>query len=182
MIEKKKWQTLSSKEIFAHPRLTLIEDEVLLPNGNKTDYLKYKETHDGATLICRQADGKILVSLEYSYPPDDCLFQFPGGAVPKDEKIETGANRELMEEVNLRAEKLELLGSYLLENRRSNSKMYVFLATDLKEESLEGDPEEDIESFWFSEEEIGGMIKEGKIINAHALASWSVYIAHKLSV
>ena len=166
---------MSSKEIFHHPRLTLIEDEVELPNGIKTKYLKYKDNSDAVTIICRRDDGKVLLSLEYSYPLNEAIFQFPGGVVPHGENLEKGANRELMEEVGLKAEKLTLLGNYLIENRRSTSKMYIFLAENLKEESRKGDVEEDIESFWFSEDEISEMIKNGRILNCHALASWSLF-------
>lgn len=169
------WKTVSSKEIFNHPRLTLVEDEIILPNGHQISYLKDKDNGGCAVTIIAKKDDKILIQREYSYPPNQKLFQFPGGAVPADEKPEIGANRELMEEMGLRANKLELLGSYLINNRRSKMKMYVYVATDLVEKSLDADPEEDIESFWFFEDEIARMIKNGDIINVHTLASWSLY-------
>ena len=170
------WKTVSSKEIFNHPRLTLIEDEIILPNGIQTSYLRHKD--DGGccvTVIARRNDGKILLQTEYSYPPNQKLFQFPGGYVPRDEKPEVGANRELMEEAGLMSNNLELLGSYLIDNRRSASRMFIYLATKLEEKLLEGDPEEDIESFWFSEDEIARMIKNNEISNCHILASWCLY-------
>lgn len=169
------WKTISSKEILHHPRLTLIEDEIMLPGGHTFTYLRSKDDGSCAVTIIAKRDGKILIQREYSYPPDQKLFQFPGGAVPKSEKPEIGANRELMEEMGFRANRLKLLGSYLIDNRRSSMKMHVYVATDLVEESLDADPEEDIESFWFSEDEIARMIKNGDIINAHALASWCLY-------
>ncbi len=169
------WKTVSSKEIFSHPRLTLIEDDVILPNGHKTKYLKYKHNGGCAVTVIAKKDGKILVQRENSYPINKKLFQFPGGGVSADEKPEVGANREFMEEAGFRANDLKLLGSYLMNNRRSTAKMFVYLATDLVEDSLEGDKEEDIESFWFSEDEISRMIKSGDIINAHFLASWCLY-------
>jgi len=170
------WQTLTSKEIFNHPRLTLIEDEIILPNGEKINYLKYKDDGSCAvTIIAKGDDGKILIQREYSYPPNQKLFQFPGGGVAACEEPETGAQRELMEEMGFRANRLELLGNYLINNRRSAMKMYVYSAMDLIKKSLEADPEEEIESFWFSEEEIAKMIKNGDIINNHSLAAWCLY-------
>jgi len=170
------WKTVSSKEVFTHPRLSLIEDEVILPSEVKAKYLKYKD--DGGcsvTVIVKRNDGKILLQTEYSYPINKNIFQFPGGHVSSDEKIEIGANRELMEEANLMAEDLKLLGNYLINNRRSTSKMFVYLATNLVEKSLEGDPEEQIESFWFSEDEISKMIKDDEIVNCHVLSAWCIY-------
>lgn len=171
----KKWKILSSKEIFKHSRLILIEDDVLLPNGHKTKYLKYKNDVNAVTIICKRSDGKILVEKEYSHPPQRWLYQFPGGGVSKRKNIEEEANRELMEETKYKAENLKLLGSYLKDNRRSTEKMYVFLATGLRKEAKEGDAEEDIKIFWFSEKQIDKMIRKGEIINSHVLASWSLY-------
>lgn len=174
------WKIISSKEIFSHHRLSLIEDEIVLPNGVKTTYLKYKDDSScAATIIAKRGDGKILLQLEYSHPQEKRLFYFPGGGVPHHEKPEVGANRELMEETDLMANNLELLGSYLVNNRRSNLKMFVYLATDLEEKSLAGDQEEDIEIFWFSEDEITEMIRNNEIANSSILSAWCLYQAKK---
>lgn len=176
---EKKWKILATKEIFNHPRIILIEDDVLLPNGVRTKYLRYKDIGDAVTIICKRKDGKILLEKEYSHPSQEWLYQFPGGLVPSGENIKTGANRELMEEVDYKAGKMKLLGTYLVNNRRSKSKMYVFLATDIKRKSKQGDLEEDIKYYWFSEKHIEKMIKKGEIINCHTLASWVLYNSHK---
>ena len=169
------WQKLSSKEVFSHPRLSIIEDKISLPSGKQISYLKFKETGNATTIICKNEAGKILLQKEYSYPPNQNLYQFPGGSVPLDEKIEIGADRELMEESKLHGNSLKMLGSYLVNNRRSNARMFVFLATDLEERALPGDEEEAIQSFWFNEKRIEQMIIDGEIINPHVLASWCLY-------
>lgn len=169
------WKQLSSKEVFIHPRITIIEDIVQLPNGIEIDYIKFKELGDAVTMICRNNEGKILLQKEYSYPPNEELFQFPGGFVPKGEDLKIGANRELMEEANLEAKNLTPLGNYLINNRRSNSRMYVYLGINLQEKYLPGDVEESISSQWYTEEEIEHFIKNGQIINCHVLAAWSLY-------
>ncbi len=170
------WKILSSKEVFKHPRLTLIEDIIELPNGKKTDYLKFKD--DGscvATIICKREDDKMLVQKEYSHPPKQKLYQFPGGKIEVNEEMQDGANRELMEEADLKANNLELIGEYLVNNRRSSAKFYIYLGTKLEKAVLKEDEEEDIESFWFSECEIDDMIKKGDIVNVNFLAAWTYY-------
>ena len=147
----------------------------MLPNGYKTKYLKYKGRIDAVTVICRRNDRKILLQKEYSHPPQEWLYQFSGGGVSKGENVKRAANRELMEEAKYKAGKLNLLGSYLLNNRRSDARMHVFLATDIRKGTRDGDKEEDIKIFWFSEKQIDKMIRKGEIINSHVLASWSLY-------
>lgn len=170
------WKTLSSKEIFKHPRLSLIEDEVLLPNGQKTTYLKYKYNYSCiVTIVCQREDGKILLQKEYCYPVNQRIYQFPGGKTLANETPEQGANRELMEEAQLKAHDLKLLGSYLANNRRSAVRVYVYLGTKLETATLDKDAEEDTESFWYSEKEIEELIIKGEIINVHTLAAWTLY-------
>ncbi|QQS21328.1 MAG: NUDIX hydrolase [Candidatus Moraniibacteriota bacterium] len=171
------WKQLSSKEIFRHPKVTLIEDEVELPSGFRTTYLYTKHVVDGTTVICRKPDRTILVQREYSYPVNDWLWQLPGGLLLPGEAVEMGANRELMEEANYRANRLTLLGDYYYDHRRQKGKMFVFLGESLESSSLPADPEEEnaIESFWFSEEEIDEMIRAGKIENSRFLSAWCLY-------
>jgi ADP-ribose pyrophosphatase YjhB (NUDIX family) len=76
-------------------------------------------------------DGKILLQKEYSYPPNETLYQFPGGAIEKNETPEKAAIRELAEEAKLKGE-LEYLGWFYVENRRTKAMLHVFLATQLE--------------------------------------------------
>jgi len=176
------WKKLSSKEVFMHPKVTLLEDEVELPNGTRSTYLHTKHAVDGATVICRRTDGKILVQREYSYPPNEHIYQLPGGLLLPDESVDVGANRELMEEAGYRAGRLTVIGDYYYDHRRSKGRMYVFVGEDLKEESLPPDPEEEgaIESFWFTEEEIETMIRKGDVENSRFLSAWCLYRVRSL--
>ena len=175
------WKQLSSKVIFKHPRLTLVEDDVLLPNGKKTKYLKYQSNGGGAvTIICQRLDGKILFQKEYSYPPNQQLLQFPGGAIDSGEDPKVAANRELSEEMGYRGKDLKLIGSYLANNRRSDLSFFIFLTTSFtKTQTKRESTEEGMEELWFSEDEIKKMISKGQIINCHTLASWAVFKSRK---
>jgi len=128
-------------------------------------------------VIARNSEGKFLVQKEYSYPPDEFLYQFPGGAVNKSETPEAGAVRELAEESGYTGI-LTSLGWFYTDNRRSGSKMHVYLATGLSEVARTPDPEESFEDFWFTEVEIDGMIKTNEIRNYTLLAGWALYKAH----
>ena len=159
---------------FTHPRLTLIEDTVVLPDQTITKYLKFKRTGHVATVIGVREDGFIPLQREYSHPPGEVLYQFPAGSVPNEEDIAEGANREFMEECGLRGD-LELIGNYYSENHRTDSKTYVFVATNLHEAALPADAEEFIEYDWYSEAMIDEMMVAGKLRNAYVIATWAVF-------
>lgn len=169
------WKQLNSEEIFKHPRLTLLEDEVELPDGSQTRYLTFAHANDSVTIIA-QKDGQILLCREYSYPINEILYQFPGGAANVGEEPSKAAQRELEEETGYVAGKITKLGWYYTNNRRSKAKMYVFLAQDIRQGKKEGgDPEEDIESAWVAREQIDTMIQTGEIVNLSILAAWSLF-------
>jgi ADP-ribose pyrophosphatase len=174
------WKKIASKTLLQHPRLTVIEDEVELPNGKRTTYLRFgdgSDTHAAATLIAINREGKILVEKEYSYPPNKWIYQFPGGGVPENEDLAEGANRELMEEANYKAGKLVHIGKALIDNRRSHRYIHTFVATALSDASLPSDDEEEFEFYWLSETEIENLIAKGEIENVYMLAAWAHYKA-----
>lgn len=174
------WQRLTSKTILKHPRLVVVEDEVKLPSGHKTNYLRFENGGNYPTVIAFNDHYQILVLKEYSYPPNEWLYQFPGGFVPENEDLEQGINRELMEETNLKAKKLKLLGSFYPTSRRSNSQTYVFMAQDLVGEKKKGDIEEEIQLFWLTEQEIDDLIKTNDFKNGSSLGAWAIYKSSKL--
>ena len=166
-----------SRVVLSHPRLTVVEDDILLPNGSASTYLRFAGTGFAVTLLCRRPDGAFLLQREYSYPPDERLLQLPGGGSRMGEEAEVAANRELMEESGYRAGRLTQLGWFYTDNRRSDSKMHVFLAEDLAEAALPPDPGEVVENVWVAEEELERVIRDGEVVNAFLLAAWALYRA-----
>lgn len=171
-----KWKKLSSKKLFEHPRISVYEDDVELPSGLHTKYIHFGDMADASMVLAINDEGKFLIQKEYSYPPDEILYQLPGGAIEKGEKPLVGARRELAEEAGLEGD-MELLGWFYLHNRRTAQKMYVYLATNLKPVEATKDPEEMFEDYWFSETEVDELIKSNAIRNYTALAGWAQYKA-----
>lgn len=170
------WKTLGSKILLKHPRVTVVEDEVELANGHTTRYLRFANMSAAAMTIAINNDGKILLQKEYSYPPNDVMFQLPGGALEPNEDPKDGAARELAEEAGL-AGTLSYLGWFYVNNRRSDQKMHIFVARELTTVPTNHDPEESFEEFWLSEEEIDKLIATNQIYNYTALAGWALYKA-----
>ncbi len=173
------YKQLSSRIVFEHPRITLIEDEILLPNGDRGPYLRKKRSGHGATVICRNEEGRILLEKDYSYVLDRYIYQFPGGGIGLDEDPEAGANRELMEEIGLRAEQLALIGAYHPNHRMSDEWIYVFLgAQPVPATADTNDPYEcEITPYWLTEAEIDNLIRQGEIVNGPMLSAWAMYKA-----
>jgi ADP-ribose pyrophosphatase len=172
------WKKISSKKVFEHPRHKVFEDTVQLPNGSETTYLHFGVVPDGTLIIAINAEGKILLQKEYSYPLDEVIYQFPGGLMEKGETPLQAASREFAEEAKLGGE-LQAIGWFYPDNRRKNQKAHVFVATGLVPATARMDAEESFEDFWFTPGEVDELIRKNELSVYSALAAWAFYKASK---
>jgi len=172
----KKWKFIDREPLLNHPRMKIVEDSVELPTGKITKYIREAPvSHSSVTVIAINNENEILIQREYSYPPNEIMYQLPGGKMNIDEDVILAANRELSEESGYTAEDCTVLGWFYVNNRRSDAKQHVVLCKNIKIEKLQEDEEEFIESEWFSNTEINELIKDGKIVNMNMLAALQLF-------
>jgi 8-oxo-dGTP pyrophosphatase MutT (NUDIX family) len=174
---KNYWKKLGSQTLFEHPRLTVVEDEVELPNGKRTKYMLYEGLESYVTVIAEQ-DDKVLLVNEYSYPHDEWLWQFPEGGIEEGEEVTFSAGRELEEEAGVSAKQITQIGMNYDHHRRTKRKNYILRATGLTEVSGGGGDAEEagIKSEWFTISQINQMIKNGQIVQKNTLAAWPIFL------
>ncbi|EDK72525.1 NUDIX hydrolase [candidate division TM7 genomosp. GTL1] len=177
----KHWKKQTRHTLFEHPRLTIYEDEIMLPNGTVSRYLHFGMDVGvtSVTLIVIRDDGKILLQKELSYPTGEFLWQWPGGGLRPGETFEEAANRELMEEAGLYADSLIPIHEIYLDNRRHGGRQAVVIARNLHEAKLPADAEELFEYRWMTEAQIDQLIADGEAANSQCLAVWALYKARK---
>ena len=173
----KKWKTLSRKEVFEHPRMHLVEDEAELPDGHVVKYLRHAPAiSHSVTIIAVNDTGELLLQREYSYPPDEVMWQLPGGSIERNESVIEAAGRELSEESGLVAGEYKIIGYYYVNNRRSDQKQYVVVGRMLSQNIKRGDQEEFIESRWMPVAEVERKIRDGEFHNMNLLASLNMWL------
>lgn len=173
------WKRTGTKTLLEHPRVTIVEDDVELPDGYKTTYLRYEGLLDYVTILATNGERIALIK-EYSYPHDEWLWQFPEGSIELDESPEEAANRELAEEAGLTVNDWQNIGINYDHGRRTTAKCYIFLGSDATEVAkVVGDKEEQgTELHWFTLQEVKDMILNGSLVQKNALAALALYLVY----
>ncbi len=162
------WRALASEKIYDNPWISVREDKVVRPDGERGIYgvVHFKNTAIGILAI--ENDFIYLVG-QYRYPLEQYSWEIPEGGCPEGEDLLQAAQRELAEETGLRAKKWEMLGEAYLSNSVSDERAVWFLATKLTqgESQPEGTEQLLVRRILFSEALI--MAMTGQITDAVSL-------------
>ncbi len=163
------FKTLCSKKVFTGKIFDITEEQVLGPDGES----KYQFiNHRGAVMIIPQdQDGHYYLIRQYRHPIKEEIFEFPAGLIEPNEELDICAQRELQEEINKAAQKMEYIGMIYTVPGYSTEKIYIYKATGLYDSILEKDKNEIIVPEKYSAEQIHQLIKENKILDAKTLCA-----------
>jgi 8-oxo-dGTP pyrophosphatase MutT (NUDIX family) len=135
---KNPWKTLSSREVYDNPWISVREDAVVHPGGGRGIYgvVHYKNIAVGVLAF----DGEdIHLVGQYRYPLERYSWEIPEGGCPEGEDTLDAARRELEEETGLRAAHWRKLGEAHLSNSVSDELAVWYEASGLSQG--EGQPE-----------------------------------------
>ena len=129
--------------------------------------------HPGAvSVVPLHADGTVTIVRQYRAALDDHLLEIPAGKRDiAGESPEITAERELAEEVGLRAGHLELLAEFVNSAGFCDEHSWVFLATDLTEVAtdLQGVEEEHMTIERIALADVPAMIADRRLLDAKTI-------------
>ena len=135
--------------------------------------LEYKREvilHKGSAVIVPVfEDQTVALVRQYRHAAGKDLLEVPAGSLDAGESAETGACRELEEEIGVTAGKIEKLTEFYVSPGFLTEKMYVFLATDLTATKQNLDEDEIVEIEKITFEQAFGKIKNGEIEDAKTI-------------
>jgi ADP-ribose pyrophosphatase len=162
-------KTISVQRLHEGRIISLREDTVTLPSG-RTAKREIVEHKGAVAIVPVRADGKIVVVWQYRKPAEEVLLELPAGGLEKGEDPQECAARELMEECNLRANKLTKLFEFYLAPGYSTELMHVFLGEELEELAGTPDEDENLEIAEYSLDELMQLLDDGKIRDSKTVA------------
>ena len=160
-------EILGTRSIYKGKIFDVIESEI------RHDDVQYKReivVHKGSAVIIPVfADGTVAMVRQYRYAAEKFLLEIPAGTLNAGEDPQLGAERELEEEIGVRAGKIEKLTEFYVSPGFLTEKMHLFLATDLTptKHNLETDEILTVERYSFPD--LLEMIRRGEIEDAKTI-------------
>jgi len=178
--ESKSITTLSSREVYRNPWLSLREDHILRSNGKEGIY-GVVDKDDCAVIIpleLEEGESRVWLVEQFRYTVQQRCVELPqGGWEMGDVDPEELARGELKEELGLLAERMVYLGSIWIAYGFAKQKQHVFLATGLTHTQKDPDPEEhDLIAHAVPIADFEKMMLDGIIQDCCTLSAWALYL------
>jgi len=148
----------------------LRQDEVELKPGLITT-LNIVAHPDAVTILPVDAEGNVWFIRQYRHPAKQTLLELPAGTLDGNEDPAVAAQRELQEEIGMRADTLEEIATFYLAPGYSTELMHVFLATGLTPSSLPQDEDEVIELAKVPAADVLAQVTSGELRDAKSLVA-----------
>ncbi len=126
---------------------------------------------NAVTILPLDAEGNIWFIRQYRHSAGETLLELPAGTLKPDEDPAAAANRELQEEIGMRANHLEELSTFWLAPGYSTELMHVYLATGLSASQLAQDEDEVITVEKVPAAEAPALAQRGRLRDAKSLVA-----------
>jgi ADP-ribose pyrophosphatase len=158
---------IDSKKIFEGRVFDVTVDTV---REHGQTYVRDVVHHPGSAVILPIfEDDTIALVKQYRHPAVKYLLELPAGTLNDRERPEIGAARELEEELGVVAGRLEKLSEFFISPGFLSEKMWLYLATDLRETEQRLEEDEAIEIVRVSIDRALQMISDNEIEDAKTI-------------
>ncbi|GIS63942.1 MAG: ADP-ribose pyrophosphatase [Chloroflexota bacterium] len=138
-------KTIDSEMLYKGKILNLRKD-IIETESNKKAVREIVEHKPPVAIVPIDDNKNVLLVRQYRHPAKQYLLEVPAGLIEDGEKPDIAAMRELREKIWLFFKKpLGLLGGFWPSPGFTDEYMYCYFGTDLKENRLPADKDENIE-------------------------------------
>jgi len=170
-MESNPFKTLSSKNVYDNPWISVTEHDIINPKGGKGIYGVVHFKNKAIGIIPLDENNNTYLVGQFRYPLNEYSWEIPEGGGALDIDTLESAKRELLEETGLKAENWELIQEMYLSNSVSDEKAYVFLATGLSQHEAEPEDTEELKIKKLPFEEAYQMVLRGEITDSLTVAA-----------
>ncbi|MEO8458792.1 MAG: NUDIX hydrolase [Chloroflexota bacterium] len=144
-------------------------DTVELPSG-RTAVREIVEHEPVVAIVPIDANGNVILVRQFRLAIGEVMLEVPAGGVDHGEAFNHAAQRELSEEIGMRAGRMEQIGDFYVSPGFMTERIIVFLARELREERAPADEDEDIAVVTMPLAEAIAMVERGEFHDAKSIA------------
>lgn len=160
-------EVLSSERVYEGRLVKVVRDAVR--EGEQTYQREVVEHPGGAAAVPLFDDGTTALVSQYRHPTRRFVLELPAGKLDPGERPAETAARELEEELGVVAGRLEQLSEFYTTPGFCAERLWVFLATELRETERRHEEDEIIEVVRLPFESALGMVASGEIDDAKTI-------------
>ena len=166
---------IASKRVHSGRVIDLDVDTVRFPDGSVGQLEMIR--HPGAAAVVpfasdpRGKDPTVLLIQQYRYAANGLLIEIPAGRLNPGEAPQVCAHRELLEEVGVKAGRVERLTTIWTTPGFTDERIHLFWASDLTADKPAREPDEFIEVIPKPLSEALQMVRSGEISDAKTALS-----------
>jgi ADP-ribose pyrophosphatase len=170
-------KTLKSIPVYESDFLSIVEDEVLLPNQNTSKRIVVK--HSGASAVLPVTkDGHIVLVKQYRYPIRQVTIEVPAGKLDEGEDPLQSAIRECEEEAHVKPETTKHVFSIHNCLGYSDEIIHLYIGYDavVVEKPREKDPDEFFDIHHYTKKEVRTLLESHQITDAKTIILLQYYL------
>lgn len=171
MTDKNPWTTLNREVKYDNPWIRVTESKVITPGGSEGIYGVVHFKNRAIAIVPLDEHLNTWIVGQYRYTLDCYEWEVPEGGCPEAEDPLTGAQRELEEEVGLRASEWKMILETQLSNSVSDEIGYTFLARGLTYVGSSPEETEQLQIRQLPFDELVEMVFRGEIRDGLSVAS-----------
>lgn len=158
------------EKIIFQTKLFTIKDIDIAYDHKQITY-QIIEKNNTALIVPINEKGELILVREYFSAIDEYQLGLPKGKIDSDHDDLTTANKELQEEIGLKAGRLDKLRIVTMSPGYMTQKTHIFLARDLTENKMEGDEEEVLEVIHYPFDKFEELIDQGKLTESRMITA-----------
>ena len=164
--------TLSSDRLFTGRLVSVRRDSVRLSDGRES--IREVVDHPGGVVIAAVDGQQVYMVEQFRYPMMETLLELPAGKLERQEDPDLAAERELREETGLIAGVVRRIGVTYPSPGYCGEKLYLYLATDLRQGEQQLDEGELLHCRRMPLDEVMPMVYDNTIRDAKTIALLSM--------
>jgi len=164
------WKITGQREVYDNPWINLTEYNVINPAGGNGIYGKVHFKNTAIGIVPLDDDMNTYLVGQFRFTINEYSWEIPEGGCLNEEPL-VAAQRELLEETGLKAERWQKIREMYLSNSVTDEFCSVFVATGLSQHTATPEETEQLLVKKLPFEEAYKMVMQGKIKDALTIAA-----------